>query len=293
MKKLKTWLNKPFPFYETDRQKITIPFLFALFIMLFLISFNPSQNKDFVLDQFLKVLAYGSITFIIMILYNTLLPLIFSDVFDSEKWNIQKTIIFTLLSIISIGLINGLFAFKFDNTVNSIDILSFLLSVLLKTFTIGFLPIIFFVFFREKNLYKKNHLKAVEIIEELKKSKNNELNYSKERIIKSDNSNDEIEIESNNLYCIKSEGNYCMLFFNNNNFVEKKMIRSSLNKIEKAYNNSNKIIRCHKSYIINLDKVTDIKGNARGYYFFIDELAFKIPGSRNLAKTLITEIKNN
>lgn len=169
--KIKIWLNKPFPFYETYRQKVITPFLFALFIMFFLIFFNPSNNTDFVLEQFLKVFAYGFITFFIIVLYNTILPLIFPAVFDSEKWNVQKTIIFALLTIISIGLANGLFAYHLDNSGNNNRILSFLLSVLFKTLSIGVLPTIIFVFYIEKSLYKKHHLWALETIEKLNKSK--------------------------------------------------------------------------------------------------------------------------
>ena len=291
--KIKTWLNKPFPFYETYRQKVITPLLFALFIILFLILFNPSHNTDFVLEQFLKVFAYGFITFFIMVLYNTILPLIFPALFDNEKWNIQKTIIFALFTIISIGLSNGLFAYNLDNTGNSNHILSFLLSVLIKTLTIGVLPTIFFVFYVEKSLYKKHHLCALETIEKLNKYKNIEQNKNEIILITSPITKDQIELAYNDLYCIKSEENYCIFFFKKDNLIEKKMIRSSLNKVEQAFHKSDKIIRCHKSYIINLDKVTDVTGNARGYSFLINELKFKIPGSRNLSKTLIAEIRTS
>lgn len=291
--KIKIWLNKPFPFYETYKQKIIIPVLVALFIMCFLIFFNPSHNTDIVSEQFLKVFIYGGITFFVMFFYNTVLPLIFYNLFDIEKWDIKKTIFFSLLTIVSIGLANGLFAFHSDNIGNNNHVLSFLLSVLFKTFTIGVFPAIFFIFFREKRLYQKHQLLALKTIEKLNKSKQSEQMYSEKIRVGSENTKDKIEIAYNDLYCIKSEGNYCMFFFNKNNLVEKKLIRSSLNKIEQANNKSDKIIRCHKSYIINLDKVTDITGNARGYSFLINELGFKIPGSRSLSKTLIAEIRNN
>ncbi len=45
---------------------------------------------------------------------------------------------------------------------------------------------------------------------------------------------------------------------------------------------SKKVIRCHKSYIVNLNKVNRISGNAKGYKLQIDELDFLIPVSRSL-----------
>lgn len=283
--KLKTWLNRPFPFYETYRQKLVVPFLFALFIMLFLVFFNPSHNTDFVLKQFAKVFAYGFITFFVMGLYNVVLPLLFPKVFDIEKWNVQKTIVFLLFTIISIGLLNGLYAFSFDNPGNNSRIFHFLFSVLIKTITIGILPTIIFVFYLEKSLYKSHQLLALETIEKLNNSRNRKNDYSEKNIIISRDTKEKIEIPFNDLLCIKAEENYCIYFFKKENVVEKVMIRSSLKKIEQTFIKSDEIIRCHKSYIINLSKVSDITGNARGYFFSIEGLNFKVPGSRNLLKT--------
>jgi len=291
--KIKTWLNKPFPFYETYRQKLTTPLLFGLFIMLFLVIFNPSHNTDFVREQFMKVFAYGFITIFIMSFYNAVLPLVFPNVFDVEKWNVKKTIVFLLFTIISIGLSNGLFAFQFDNPNNNSHLFSFLLSVLVKTLTIGILPTIMFVFYMEKSLYKRHQLLALETIAKINKEKNRDQKNSEKIIITFPDTKEKVVIEYNDLYCIKAEENYCIYYFKKDNRVEKIMVRSSLKKIEQEFIKSEKIIRCHKSYIINLNTVSDITGNARGYFFSIKDINFKIPGSRNLSKALIIQKRNS
>ena len=291
--KIKTWLNKPFPFYETYRQKLTTPLLFGLFIMLFLVIFNPSHNTDFVREQFMKVFAYGFITIFIMSFYNAVLPLVFPNVFDVEKWNVKKTIVFLLFTIISIGLSNGLFAFQFDNPNNNSHLFSFLLSVLVKTLTIGILPTIMFVFYMEKSLYKRHQLLALETIAKINKEKNRDQKNSEKIIITFPDTKEKVVIEYNDLYCIKAEENYCIYYFKKDNRVEKIMVRSSLKKIEHEFIKSEKIIRCHKSYIINLNTVSDITGNARGYFFSIKDINFKIPGSRNLSKALIIQKRNS
>ena len=291
--KIKTWLNKPFPFYETYRQKLITPLLFGLFIMLFLVIFNPSHNTDFVREQFMRVFAYGFITIFIMSFYNAVLPLVFPNVFDVEKWNVKKTIVFLLFTIISIGLSNGLFAFQFDNPNNNSHLFSFLLSVLVKTLTIGILPTIMFVFYMEKSLYKRHQLLALETIAKINKEKNRDQKNSEKIIITFPDTKEKVVIEYNDLYCIKAEENYCIYYFKKDNRVEKIMVRSSLKKIEQEFIKSEKIIRCHKSYIINLNTVSDITGNARGYFFSIKDINFKIPGSRNLSKALIIQKRNS
>ncbi len=290
--KIKTWLKRPFPFYETYKQKLITPLLFGLFIMFFLVIFNPSHNTDFVREQFIKVFAYGFITFSIMSLYNAVLPLVFPNVFNVDKWNVQKTIAFLLFTIISIGLSNSLFAFQYDNPNNNSHLFSFILAVLIKTLTIGILPTIMFVFYLEKSLYKKHQLLALEAIGEINKEKNSDQKKSEKIIITSPDTKEKIEIAYIDLYCIKAEENYCIYYFKKDNRVEKIMIRSSLKKIEQEFIKSENIIRCHKSYIINLNTVSGITGNARGYFFSIKDINFKIPGSRNLSKASIIQKRN-
>jgi hypothetical protein len=286
--KLGRWLASPFPFYETYRQKFLIAFLFGLFIIFFLVAFNPSHNTDFVQEQFLKVIVYGFITFFIISLYNVGIPLLFPKVFDSEKWNIKKTITFLLLTVISIGLLNGLFGFYFDNPDNNGNIFLFLFFVIIKTLTIAVLPTIIFVFYFEKILYKKHSLLALETLEKINKSRNRQPDNFEKVIIISPDTKTKLELACNDLFCVKAEENYCTCYFNKDNHVSKTMIRLSLKQVEQAFSHSENIIRCHKSYIVNLDKVNDMTGNARGYFFTIDQLDFKIPGSRNLPKEVIS-----
>jgi len=92
------------------------------------------------------------------------------------------------------------------------------------------------------------------------------------------------------LLYIKADGNYCTIFYKEENSVNKKMLRSSLKNIENKVKSDEKIIRCHKSYIINMSKVTNMTGNARGYNFFLNEIDYAIPVSRNFPKSLLKKL---
>ena len=43
------------------------------------------------------------------------------------------------------------------------------------------------------------------------------------------------------------------------------------------------LFRCHRAFIINLDKVTHVEGNAQGYKLRIQDYEELIPVSRNLS----------
>ena len=60
-----------------------------------------------------------------------------------------------------------------------------------------------------------------------------------------------------------------------------------MKKIEYDFLENKKIIRCHKSYFVNLSKVKTTSGNARALYLHINELDFQIPVSRNFSKEIV------
>ena len=52
------------------------------------------------------------------------------------------------------------------------------------------------------------------------------------------------------------------------------------------------IIRCHKSYIVNLCNVEKLLGNAQGYKLVMSNMDKQIPVSRNFPKEMIQKLKS-
>jgi DNA-binding LytR/AlgR family response regulator len=65
------------------------------------------------------------------------------------------------------------------------------------------------------------------------------------------------------LFYIESDTNYITVFYTNQGKVEKYLMRSSLKMVleENAYEN---LVRCHRSYIVNFDKVKLYKKDKEG-----------------------------
>lgn len=285
---IQKWLEKPFPFYETYQQKIFIPIALTFFVMVGIILFNWTTNYDVLWKQIGNVLTYGSIVIFISLIFSLVLPEIFPNVFHAEKWNVLKTLVSFTLAILAIGLAITLFAYNFDNQ-NNIPFISFFTAVIVRSVLLSFFPIIIMVFYFENLLHKRNHIEALKMIDEINKEKpdkdqNQTFTFAK-------NTKDEIQINEHDLYYIKAEGNYCNVVYSSGLEFSHKLIRSSLKEIEMCINQSGNFIRCHKSYIVNLSKISNVTGNARGYLFHLANYNDKIPGSRNLSKSLIDKIK--
>ena len=288
---LNNWLNRPFPFYETYKQKILIPIIFSLLVMFGIIILSPSGNTDLLIKHILNVFTYGFIVIIVSLIFSLLLPAIYPNTFNNDKWNVLKTILFFVTSVVTIDIIITIYAYHFDNSHN-IDFFSLLLLIVIRSIILNFFPIILIVFYLERRLYKKNHYQAIEIIGELRGKKLEKLIDSKIFTF-AKGTNDEIRISEKNLLYIKAEGNYCLLVYNENSILKNKLVRSSLKSIEHITNSSNHFIRCHKSYIVNFNKISNVIGNAKGYTFYLKKHKLQIPVSRSFSKALINKIKLN
>jgi len=92
-----------------------------------------------------------------------------------------------------------------------------------------------------------------------------------------------LEIKLEDLICIKSKGNKSIIYYEDKSVIKSELIRKSLKRFQIDLENQDpKIIRCHKSYIVNLNKVNMISGTTKGFKLHHKELDFKIPVSRRL-----------
>ena len=288
---IRNWLGKPFPFYESYAQKVLIPVIPTLFVMIGLVLLNWTTSTPMLWHQINSVLIYGSIVILISLIFSILLPEIHPKLFNEEQWTVLKTLLFFLLTIISVGITITLFAYYFNNP-NKLSFIAFLGKVMVRAVSLSFFPIIGLVFYFEIQLQKRNHSNAISIISKIQKEKDEKPIPSNQEITLAKNTKEAFSVQENDLYYIKAEGNYCKIFYNQGSELKHKLIRSSLKEIEKCIENKTTFIRCHKSYIINISKVSDVSGNARGYLFISSKYNHKIPGSRNLSKSLIMQINS-
>ncbi|MDR6464147.1 LytTR family DNA-binding domain-containing protein [Chryseobacterium sediminis] len=111
-----------------------------------------------------------------------------------------------------------------------------------------------------------------------------------ENILQISAQNIELSINENYFLCVQSMENYCTFYFLENNIVKKLLVRISLsNALQQIETNS--IKKCHRSYIVNLEKVKNLKGNAQGYKLLLPEIDFEIPVSRSFISTIIPQLQ--
>lgn len=104
--------------------------------------------------------------------------------------------------------------------------------------------------------------------------------------------NIELQISEKHFVCAQSMENYCSVYFYENEKITKTVLRISLyhllNQIQ-----TDSVKKCHRSYIVNLDKVKKIQGNAQGYKLSLSEIDFEIPVSRSFISSIIPQLRSS
>ena len=94
--------------------------------------------------------------------------------------------------------------------------------------------------------------------------------------------NENLKLHMDDLFLVKSEDNYVILYLKENNHVTKRMLRNTLTEIELQLGPA--FFRCHRSYIINPNKIQTIEGNITNTRINIADVDIKIPVSRSLVE---------
>lgn len=288
--KIKKWFLKPYPFPTTIKSKILISLSFGSFVFLFLYMFKPFGFEDLKDEMFMYAIIYGLITMSVMLVCFIIFPVILKNIFDPNKWNVYKMILFVLGLVLFISIANTLFS-HYSNLLfieTNRDFLWFIGN----TFLVGIFPIMIYVFMSERIIAKKYQLVAESILEDKKLSPNIIEKSDTLITLYGDNKKEELELLLNNMLYISFDKNYASIYFLNNGVIKETLLRISLNKIENQLTNFKYIVRCHKSYIVNTKQVEDISGNARGYLLKIANTSKLIPVSRSFPKDLLNTLVN-
>ena len=278
---LKKWLRKPYPLLETTKDKLLLAFSFGIFVYLFLLVFEPFDADKITNNKSLFLSGFGVCVFTGLVINYFILPYIFPIVFNPEKWQIKKEILYIVFSFTIIAIFNYSY-----NTIIGKDISQYrsLFNFLGITVAIGMFPVVILTFLIERNLNKKNTSNA----EILSKYLTDKKAVSKEPI--------QIQIESealkskplginlNDFVFAKSDNNYSTIFYFNDNELKHQLLRLSFRNLEDQLSEFKNIIRCHRSYIVNKHKIKSVKGNARSLLLEIENYQGVIPVSRNFPK---------
>lgn len=269
------WLFQPFPLERSIAKKIKSAALGGVVVFLALFLLRPFGTGTFN-DQFgnfvFLCFQYASVTFLTALLHSGMGAFLSKNIKEAD-WVAWKNILSTLALILMIGIANWFFThFVFNQPLNFKTFWSWIYM----TFVVGLIPTLVGYFLYLKNLLKKYTSGANALNQEIQDHEIEDDSIS--IVLKGENQNEELNLKSTELKYIESANNYVEVNLNN----EKKLLRSTLKKMESQLTEHSQFYRCHKKFIVNLNQVESISGNAQGYKLHLKESDILIPVSRSL-----------
>jgi len=269
--------TKPHPLGLNIVRNIIGSIALGAFIFLFLYIFKPFGLEVLSGKELVKLTCgYGLVTTTYLIIHWFIIVFLFRE----KIWTVWKDIANTLIIIAMIGLCNYVYhSIYFSRTFVFIKLVEFQL----ETLAISFLPVSLITLLKQNFLLKK-YLQEAEAINQRKDQLFSDNREDKIITISAQNPRNDLTCNGNDIVYLQALDNYVVIHFIKDSKDMKEIIRTTLKKVKENLNEYPNFFHCHKSYIVNLDKVLKVSGNAQGLRLHCDYIDEIIPVSRQLHK---------
>ncbi|GAB2782734.1 LytTR family DNA-binding domain-containing protein [Rhabdobacter roseus] len=280
-------LRQPYPFSDSPRRDFLFSLGVGTFVTLFLYAFQPfglaqwrSGQKGWVL------VGYGLVTFTMMLfLYFVLKRIWLRRVFREDNHTVGREIlqVLAVLTLITIGNYGYSWAIFRGTTGSHTEEFA---RVMGYTLLIGIFPTAASVFFNYiYQLKKYSHPPQVpQRAESIPQAQQEPL-----RLV-AENGKDSLALLPEALLYIEAADNYCEVVFEQSGQLRRELVRSSLSRLETQIF-SDQLLRCHRSYLVNLGRVVKVTGNAQGYKLHLDA-GGAIPVARRYNGAIVDRLKS-
>lgn len=275
-------LAQPHPRFERDVATWWLCVGAGLFVGLFIVIFQPFGTDRVIMPgKYLFLAGFGLITSLVLVTNYFALPALFPAWFREERWTVGRNIVFVLGHFLGIAVLNYFYTTSVFGISRHIP---GLLSMIGFTLIIGVFPTTAFTITTYvKKLKKYSQPPQPEPLspQELATETQQYIQFTAE------NGKDQLRLPVTELLYIESADNYSEIVFQENEQLRKELLRSSLSRLETQIS-YDFIVRCHRSYIVNLHRVERVSGNAQGYKLHLRSLDMPVPVARKYSE-LVTE----
>lgn len=267
-------MSKKIPNNLIERSNIIKLVLFVVFFaFVFIVIFKPFNSNKFLTISTDRFVAYASIIVAIglgVLIVSRLLMYIYYNRSHKEM-SYFNYVVWVLVEILSISLFCNLFAWLIGTRENGyFDILS---DTFTYTSAILFLPYVITLLYFE--LLEKNvdleKLKSKSTPTDISVMSSVDHLGDKPHLINfhDDKGHLKLSVSIDNLFYFEAADNYVNIYYKNKEKVSKFCLRNTLKNLEAEMSNY-KMIRCHRSFIVNFQKVKVLRKEKDGLYLELD-----------------------
>ncbi|WP_114791916.1 LytTR family DNA-binding domain-containing protein [Niabella yanshanensis] len=293
-------LNEPFPINTWKWYRLR-GLGFGLFVFLFLFLFQPFSLNLFDTKKLLYVtLVYGAATGAVILCGGWIFSKWITPKLDDEKWTLGKQIMWNVLLMVFITLLNVYVTQLMHQTVLP---LWWWLVMLKWVLMLGVLPVAVAELIAY-NQHLRHHLKTATQLSRLVRqppavapgssthvsasgtlTHQNVVAPSNEDngplILTGDNQGEKLELLHDNLLAVQALDNYVNVFWEADDQLRSTLLRNTLTNIAEQVSDAAHMYRSHRSWLVNVQRVARVDGNAQGLKLSVELMDQQVPVSRS------------
>ena len=264
--------QKPIPSYLNEKQNIVRLILFtSLFALIFINIYSPFGSETWFTVTRLQFFTYSSLIILTGVLVVVISRVIMYQVSKRSTILIWHYLMWIFAEVFSMALSYAAFEkFLLNDTRLFIDLVKIssrnTALVLLLPYSVSWL------YFSWRD--KKEQIERLADVQTMPANTRNMIPFYDEKgILK-------FSVKKENLLYLESAENYVSICYINKDKVSKYLLRDTLKKIEETFSGS-EFVRCHRSYMVNFEKVKVIRRDKDGLKLGFDNpLVMDIPVSK-------------
>ncbi|MDP4685521.1 MAG: LytTR family transcriptional regulator [Salibacteraceae bacterium] len=278
LKRIQSYLNQPYPFNSNPKSYLKVVFTFTFFIAFFLIMFKPFGMNLMPGNQAIwTALGFAGVTFFSMLGFLGL-TLMFPNYFHDDNWTLGRDFSFSLINFIVIGHANY---FYINSSVFGDEPLMDYSAMIIGTFAVGFFPYTFLLLTKHISKLRVNTQSANELNDGIHHDKDLHSTAQSATVeFSGENEGDKLVLALEKMLYVQSSGNYIEVVYNDGAHVNKSILRNSISNVEELLASYANVYRCHRKYLVNLDRIEEVLGNSQGYRLVMDKDVEDIPVAR-------------
>lgn len=273
------FLRQPYPYYFHQRSlgKLTFGvFVLSFFVVYLFEPFNVNSGEhkmDYFWISLLHILVSCLVFFICFTAINLYQV-------GEERWTVGKEILSLIFVLLIMGLGNFFIRDLLYNNSNNWS-LHYLLEEVRNTFLVGILLTMILIPLNFARIYHRNTRKAESFAGS---SMAVTFPAVDQILITTQLKSDDFYLSFNDFLYAKSEGNYVEFYLSIDDGVHKLLKRVTIKELERQLQEFPWLFKTHRSYLVNLKRVTAVSGNAQGYQLSLEQDAANVPVSRGMIK---------
>ena len=270
-------LNKTIAYTKNWKHTFLISSLLGAFVSILLITLEPFDNSNSFAYKYLILSGYAFCIIIPLLLVHPIENYVYK--IQTNRWFIVNECIYITSTLFIIFIFSFFYHFFVVSGLPSFT--SGLIWNFIKSFGMPFIPVVVPLW-----LYLRSKYGQIEI------PMYNEENTKKVKSITiiGNNKSETLTIFESDFIFAKAQQNYVDIYFNSENGMQQKTFRSTLSNIMTQLP---KAWQVHRSYLVNLDYLKTIEGNARKRFIRISVTEETIPISQVYYKALSKRLSNS